>query len=305
MDRKWEEEFRYYEMPVGRYDLALLGEKWVATYCTKVQHFHNYFEVGYCHYGSGIVFLGNKSQPYEAGTISLIPSNFSHGVHSADGSVCFWEFLYLDIFGFLDKCYQADPYEKKKVVQDLLNFPVLVSSREHPRLFHAVSAIFDENRVERERSKEAVLGYMYVLVQELICLNENVSLRQFGDLSNMQKLRPALLYVEQNYHKTIRIKDLAQISHISETYFRKLFADCMHISPLEYINYVRIVKACAYMQKEDLPVSTLAWKTGFSSVATFERNFKKIMGETPKQWKLKEKPEKSFVGRNTKVLKGW
>ena len=37
------EEFRYYEMPVGRYDLALLGDKWITNYHTNEQHFHNFF----------------------------------------------------------------------------------------------------------------------------------------------------------------------------------------------------------------------------------------------------------------------
>ena len=74
------EEFRYYEMPVGRYDLALLGDSWITTYRTGEQHFHNFYEIGYCYFGEGVVFLGDKSEPYRAGTISLIPSNFPHGV---------------------------------------------------------------------------------------------------------------------------------------------------------------------------------------------------------------------------------
>ena len=52
-------EFRYYEMPMGRYDLALLGEEWVCQYGNDPLHFHNYLEIGYCYYGEGALLFGD------------------------------------------------------------------------------------------------------------------------------------------------------------------------------------------------------------------------------------------------------
>ena len=120
------EEFRYYEMPVGRYDLALLGDSWITTYRTGEQHFHNFYEIGYCYFGEGVVFLGEKSEPYGAGTISLIPANFPHGVHSKEGGVCRWEFLYLDFAGFIERSYQWDEYQGMKVLEQITQFPLLI-----------------------------------------------------------------------------------------------------------------------------------------------------------------------------------
>lgn len=299
------EEFRYYEMPMGRYDLALLGDKWITTYRTGVQHFHNYFEIGYCHYGSGVVFLGEEFQEYRNGTISLIPSNFPHGVHSAEGSTCFWEFLYIDIVGFIDKCYEKDAYGKAQILQNILNVPLLVETEDYPRLSNLVKSILDENREQQALNREAVCGYLYVLIQELIRLNENISLEKKNDSLHVEKIRQALVYVETHYSKEIKIKELAEVCNISEPYFRKLFVSCMNISPLEYVNTIRIQKACEFLQKEDIPMNALAWKVGFSSVSTFERNFKKIVGDSPKQWKLKGGSDKEFVSYRTKVLRGW
>ncbi len=42
-------------------------------------------------------------------------------------------------------------------------------------------------------------------------------------------------------------------------------------------------------------MSALAWKIGYSSVSTFERNFKKILGESPTKWRLKSDDDKQFV----------
>ncbi len=299
------EEFRYYEMPVGRYDLALLGDSWITTYRTGEQHFHNFYEIGYCYYGGGVVFLGENSQPYGAGTISLIPSNFPHGVHSREGGVCRWEFLYLDFVGFVERCYQWDKYQGMKVLEQIAQFPLLVDSENYPRLSNVVRAILEENREQKVLNKEAVGGYMFVLLQELVRLNERMSREHEKESMHIEKIRPALVYIETHYYEDIKIKALAEACNISEPYFRKLFRNCMKVSPLEYINTVRIQKACDFLHKKDYQVNELAWQIGYASVSTFERNFKKIVGQTPKQWRLKSSTDREFVTYQTKVLRGW
>lgn len=122
---------------------------------------------------------------------------------------------------------------------------------------------------------------------------------------NTGKIRRALLYVDEHYSEKIKVEDLAAKCHISEPYFRKLFADCMKISPVEYLNIIRIQKACGFLQREDIPIQMLAWKVGYTSVSAFERNFKKMIGETPKQWKLHGIREDEFIDFRSSVLKGW
>lgn len=305
MGGKKVEEFRYYEMPVGRYDLALLGESWITTYRTGEQHFHNFFEIGYCYYGEGVVFLGEKAEPYGAATISLIPSNFPHGVHSREGGVCRWEFLYLDFAGFVERCYQHDVYKGMKVLEQITRFPLIIQGEDYPGLCGAVRGILEENREQKALSKEAVGGYMFVLLQELVRLNEQISEDNKKQSLHIEKIRPALVYIETHFNEEIKIKMLAERCSISEPYFRKLFRNCMKVSPLEYINTVRVQKACDLLQKKDYPVNELAWKVGYSSVSAFERNFKRIVGESPKQWRLKSRVDREFVSYQTKVLRGW
>lgn len=79
----------------------------------------------------------------------------------------------------------------------------------------------------------------------------------------------------------------------------------MNVLPLEYVNLVRIQKACDMLQQEEEPLESLAWKVGFTSLSTFMRNFKKLVGDTPKQWVLKNGKKNEKVNYHTKVLKGW
>lgn len=298
-------QFRFYEMPMNRYDLALVGDDWKTTYRAGELHFHNFFEIGYCHYGEGVVYMGKEKTKYSDGMISLIPANFAHAADSVEGGVCFWEWLFVDFAGFLEECYKEDPRYRQQVLENITRTPLLISIEEYPSLAQVVRAILDENRESKPLSREIINGYLYILVQELLRLNEKITPVETEWNLNTDKIRAALLYVDAHYHEEIKIEQLAEQCSISVPYFRKLFVSCMNVSPLEYVNIVRIQKACGFLQKEDIPVNLLAWKVGFTSVSTFERNFKKVIGETPKQWKLKGFGEKEYVTYQTKVLKGW
>lgn len=88
-------EFRYYEVPVGRYDLALLGDEWVREYGTDPLHFHNYLEIGYCYYGDGYMCFGEEKKSYHDGSVTVIPANFPHRTQGQvggwkSGNICLW-----------------------------------------------------------------------------------------------------------------------------------------------------------------------------------------------------------------------
>lgn len=297
-------EFRYYEMPIGRYELALLGDEWVCEYGRDPLHFHNYLEIGYCYYGDGYICYGDEKKTYGKGTISIIPSNFPHRTQGPKGIVQKWEYLFVDVMGLLKKFYADNQPFCDRFLNNTLHAPYLVTEEEYPELSMVLKAIFEENRKQKPFFKEAINGYLMVFLQEIARLSGNTLDINCYE-SRIEKIRGALEYIDQYYAEKIRIEDLARECHVSESYFRRVFFQCMNVTPLEYVNLIRIQKACDMMMCTDDSMQALAWKVGFSSVSTFMRNFKEIVGETPKQWMLKKRKESEYVNYHTKVLKGW
>lgn len=107
-------EYRYYEISWDIPVLVLTGEKWETIYGTDNMHFHNYLEIGYCHYGKGTVQLADRELTYDAGTITFIPHNIPHRTcpeqKKADEKQK-WEYLFVDSDTILKKCF-ADVPEK-------------------------------------------------------------------------------------------------------------------------------------------------------------------------------------------------
>lgn len=108
--------FRFYELPEGESALTLLGESWVGVYgrSDTCLHFHNLFEIGYCHYGRGKLLLGQRELPYEDAMISAIPANYPHGTYS--DSVDSWEFLFFDPDALCREMFPDDPNRRTETL---------------------------------------------------------------------------------------------------------------------------------------------------------------------------------------------
>ena len=57
------------------------------------------------------------------------------------------------------------------------------------------------------------------------------------------------------------------------------------MTPVDYLNQVRIKKACDMIRKTGYSMEEIAVKVGFSTTSTFNRNFKRIVGTSPYHWK--------------------
>ena len=126
--------------------------------------------------------------------------------------------------------------------------------------------------------------------------------------SRMKELDKAVFKLKVRMYKwhTFTAEELAAMCHISETHLRRVFRDCMQMSPVEYINWVRIRTACGELKRTNDTVGDIAVRCGFSTLSTFNRNFHRIMGISPQQWrKDPEHFEQKLLKYDIKAEKGW
>ena len=64
--------------------------------------------------------------------------------------------------------------------------------------------------------------------------------------------------------------------------------------------------ACEYMLQTEETMDQIARKVGFTTVSTFNRNFKKFLDISPYQWKIKpDNYERKLQNYHITALKGW
>ena len=100
----------------------------------------------------------------------------------------------------------------------------------------------------------------------------------------------ALKFINENYYKDISANDIATFAKVSQSALFKRFKKEKGISPVTYINNVRIDVAKQYLLNvPNLSIEEISKNVGFESRCYFTKCFKNSCGVTPMQFK-KERP---------------
>ena len=90
-------------------------------------------------------------------------------------------------------------------------------------------------------------------------------------------------------HEQWPVRRLARASCVSQAHFARSFKEAFGIPPHRYLLTRRIERAAALLRDTDLSITEIAFRTGWESLGTFGRTFRDITGESPGDWRDREK----------------
>jgi AraC-like DNA-binding protein len=82
-------------------------------------------------------------------------------------------------------------------------------------------------------------------------------------------------------HEEWPVRRLAEVSCVSATHFARSFKEAFGLPPHRYLLTRRIEKAVTLLRETDLPITDIAFATGWRSLGTFGRTFRDITGKNP------------------------
>lgn len=95
-------------------------------------------------------------------------------------------------------------------------------------------------------------------------------------------------YIQENFHRDLSIKELAENVSFSPSYFFKIFKRAANTTPAEYLISVRLSNAKQLLLESDLTVAEIAEACGFHDASYFSYYFKKSFGMTPSSYRLQK-----------------
>ncbi len=95
-------------------------------------------------------------------------------------------------------------------------------------------------------------------------------------------------YIHEHFTETdITIGKIAEASNLSESHFRKLFGASFGVSPLKYLNELRVAYAKELVESGYYKIYEIANMSGFADVKYFSTVLKKATGSPPSGYKKK------------------
>lgn len=241
---------------------------------STMPHFHKHLELILMREGKSLAIADSKEDYLEAGDMYIAFPNQIHYYHDITTP---HEHLILILSP--DIC----PEFKNEFKNFLPVSPILKGAADNPRLLSAFTNIMELNTSKPKYYESEIKGNMLILLSELF---QNIPLEN-KKTCDIDLFTNILHYCYENYMEDISLQSLAEVLHVSHFYISHIFNERLHIRFRDYINSLRIEKACELLKTSEQNITEIAYETGFNSTRTFDRCFMKFKETSPKEYRKK------------------
>lgn len=243
-------------------------------------HFHA--ELEFLYVKSGALKCSTTDTEYIAhtGDILFLNSNTPHQTSSCEDSTVYQLLQFrspklMPDSSFLHRFLQGDE-------ADIYIFPA--NDESTAELTGYMDKISEELSAQRDAYDYYLTANIYLIVallHRLKLLSDNHAIAENDDF---QKLLPAIYHIEENYQESVSLDFLASLSNLTKYYFCHLFKKSTGKTAIDYLNFVRICKACELL-KGETSVTSIAYTVGFSSLSYFTYVFNKYKACSPQTYR--------------------
>lgn len=100
-----------------------------------------------------------------------------------------------------------------------------------------------------------------------------------------KKMADVCLYISENYTMPLTLDDAAQFMGVSKSYFAHLFRQYTNSTFVDFLTEVRVKRAQSLFLNPGVQIIDIAFDSGFTSLSSFNRSFKKITGLSPSKFR--------------------
>lgn len=247
------------------------------------QHWHDYLEILFLEKGACQLLINDQSYALQAGDLTIISAGSSHSFPNLAGC----SFYVLQVKAdFL--CSSSAGSEWRHLISFLqpdLSCLARCSLAPADPIRPLLAGIEEDDRNRPPGHDLNIKGQLFCLLAQLIRRGAMIYPRDRQNQWELQKLEPAMAYVEQHFASAIRIEQAAALCFMSKTYFSRCFHQATGKTFSAYVQHVRLYKVREKLSQTELTVEAIADLTGFSSASHLSAVFRGQTGLSPSVWR--------------------
>lgn len=255
-------------------------------------HFHPELELTYISKGTGTRYIGDNIERFSEGDLVLVGPNLPH----------LWK---------NDKVYyEGNPEVQARaiVIQFTENFlgNTIWELLEMRKIKRMLKSSEQGLKIQNTRQKE-IVDLMHKMIdqsgaEEIISLltilniiSEDRSIKPLSGKtysgisthSKLERINAVFAFISKNFSENITLEETAEVANMSPTAFCRYFKTHTNKTFSSFLLETRIHHCCKLIMNEDTNISEIAFESGFNSLSYFTKQFKKLIGMTPSEYKKK------------------
>lgn len=248
-------------------------------------HCHEEYELHIITETSGKAFVGDWIGRYEPGHVSLCGPRLPHVWIANDEPES-------HVSNHLVIQFKHEPIEKAcQAIPELAELMPLLERSRHGIEFFGISARAIEHWQNVKSKKglfrfSAFLEFMGVLAKwNDYRLLSSAQMRGDNNSPEFEQINYIVKRISENITNVKSATDFAAELGMSESRFSRFFHRATGNTYTDFVNQVRINRACQLLMTSDRYIASISYEVGFNSVANFNRRFLEIKGVTPSEFR--------------------
>ena len=272
--------------------------QWESFHCEVIEgpdygtrwHFHPEYQLTLAIRSEGHRIVGDHIARLEDGDLVLVGSNLPHVWHQDQVSVSEGPAVRAVVIRFLDT-FLGDDFLAKPEMEELRRLlrrcsrGLQVTGKTRERL---------QGKVE-ELPRSEGLARVVGLLEILSILATSRDLRPLASAQyapplrheDQDRMERVCDFIHAHLTEEISRGELSKVASLSEGAFSRFFKSRMGKTVPEYVNELRIGKACSLLSQQKLNITDIGLDCGFHNLANFNRRFREIVGTTPRDYRKK------------------
>lgn len=251
-------------------------------------HYHEEYELHLITATSGKVFVGDYIGNFAPNSLILVGPNLPHNwisqidrgesVELRDRAINFSQEMIRACEAVFPEALSLAPFWQR--AQYGIEFLNASDIPEAVALFEEIAASTGFRRLTRFLALIELLAAM----DDYRVLSSSTYL-PITDERILNRLNQAVNYIFEHYQTSISLEEVAELVKMSPTYFSKFFKKATGHRFIEFVNTLRINKACERLAHSDEAITEICFQVGFNNIANFNRRFFAVKKMTPSEYR--------------------
>ena len=241
-------------------------------------HLHSHLEIFYFESGHGVFQCGDQRIPLKAHDLIVANARSIHMQYSDDlkDPLIYYNFA-------VDRLQIAGNAANAISGHDFEHFSF--ETADNP-FYQTVQAILAEY-TGKQYSYYSKINALFTdfLIETIRLFRKKETVEHPERTGNTQNLLRVKQYIDEHYAENLNLDLLTRHSFLQKSYFLHSFKKQFGISPMKYLNRVRMEHAKLLLLRSDSSITEIAREVGFNNPTYFSEMFLKTVGMSPSAYR--------------------
>lgn len=248
-------------------------------------HWHEEFELIHVLAGTYNLFINDKTIALSKNDLCLIPRDCVHG-DAPNKGMSLYESIVFDLDLLRLHSYSPDVF-----FSDILSGGIFLDNVIPPKyadILEAANSIFENVKSHTDEDGLIAVGWMLIffgLVKKHHLYSKKSILQSRSKNIRTDQISDALNFIRNNYNQELNLQNMAESVALSPKYFCRLFKESTGHTPIEYLNWFRVNRACTLLRESNEKLLDIALECGFNDFSYFTKTFRRYKGMPPSKYR--------------------